>query len=216
MLNPTLLEQWQTPLHAQWQHEAVAAPIASLNYSCGGALGVLQLRGLVSDPAFMAAITSVFGVSLPTQPKQAVYAKQAALLWVSPDEWLLVCPHREKDALLQGLQTALVGVYAQILDNSGGFTLMGIDGSYASTVLRHLTPYDVLSLSVGECVQTFAHKNTFMITKVADNEYAVLFRRSFADYIWRLLQKTARPYGYAVQKDWHLSQSDWQRYTAKP
>lgn len=213
MLNPTLLEKWQSPLHIQWQQEQEGAAIANLNYSSGGALGVLQLRGLTSDAAFMQGIASVLGTALPTQAKQAVYAEQAAILWVSPDEWLLVCAYQDKNDLLQRFQAALGGVYAQALDNSGGYSMLVIDGEYATTVLRHLSPYDILSLQIGECVQTFVHKNAFMITKVADDEYAVVFRRSFADYIWRLLQKTAQPYGYAVQKKWRLSQPDWQRYT---
>lgn len=213
MLNHSLLEKWQSPLHIQWQQEREQAVIANLNYSCGGAIGVLQLRGLVADEAFMQAATAVLGVSLPTKAKQAVYAEKAAVLWVSPDEWQLVCAYQDKHDLLQQLQTAFAGVFAQVLDNSGGYSMLVIDGQDATTVLRHLTPYDIMSVQVGECVQTFAHKNAFMITKVADQEYAVVFRRSFADYIWRLLQKTAQPYGYAVQKQWHLSQSDWQRYT---
>ena len=52
------------------------------------------------------------------------------------------------------------------------------------------------------------------MVKVAENDYAFIFRRSFADYLWRILQKTAKPYGYALQKEWQFEDADWQRYTA--
>lgn len=214
MLNTSLTQLWETPLHTQWADLGNDAAVSSVNYGSGGALGFVHLRGLSSDAAFTQAITTVLGASVPTQPKQTVYTEQAVVLWLSPDEWLLVCAYQHKNQLLSSLQDALKGVYAQVVDNSGGFMLLRIQGDDASTVLRHISPYNVMALQTGECVQTIAKKTTVVIAKVDDNDYAVVFRRSFADYLWRILQKTAKPYGYAVQKSWQFKQADWARYTA--
>lgn len=215
MLNPEIVKKWEMPLFEQWSGVRESVPTDSLNYSSGGALGFIHLRGLAHDEAFSRAVTEVLGQNVPTQPKQTVYTRRAAMLWLSPDEWLLVCAYAEKAELLQNLQTALSGVYAQVVDNSCGFMLMRIHGQNAETVLRHISPYDVESMQAGQCVQTVTKKATSTIVKVAENDYALIFRRSFADYLWRVLQKTAKPYGYALQKSWQFDQPDWQRYTVQ-
>lgn len=214
MVDTTLVQKWETPLHLQWADLNVEAAIDSVNYSSGNALGFIYLRGLANDAAFTQAVASVLGGNIPTQPKQTVYTKQAAILWLSPDEWLLVCSYAEKNDLLNQLQTALQDVYAQVVDNSGGFMLMRIHGNDATTILRHISPYNFEALQTGQCVQTVAKKTTVVVVKVAENDYAFIFRRSFADYLWRILQKTAKPYGYALQKEWQFKDADWQRYTA--
>ncbi len=214
MVDTTMLEKWETPLHAQWADLNVQAVIDSLNYSSGGALGFIYLRGVAGDAAFTQEVAAVLGGNIPTQPKQTAYTQQAAILWLSPDEWLLVCSYAEKNTLLHKLQDALKGVYAQVVDNSGGFMLMRINGTEATTVLRHISPYNFEALQTGQCVQTVAKKTTVVVVKVSENDYAFIFRRSFADYLWRILQKTAKPYGYAVQKQWQFGEANWQRYTA--
>lgn len=213
MLDTSLIQHWEMPLHQQWAALHDEKIIDSINYSSGKALGFIHLRGHTSDAAFNGAIESVLGVSVPNAPKQTVYSDKAALLWLSPDEWLLVCAYESKFKLVLDLQDALKDVHAQVVDNSGGFMLMRVHGKEAATVLRHISPYNVLALQDGQCVSTVAKKVTVVMVKVSENDYAFIFRRSFADYLWRVLQKTAKPYGYAVQKSWQFTQPDWQRYT---
>lgn len=214
MLNTNLIEKWEMPLFQQWSSLVSEAEHPKLNYSSGNALGFIHLRGLANDQAFLQAVRATVGGDLPTEPKGCTLAEKGAIMWLSPDEWLILCSYANKHSLLTELQTALSSVFAQVVDNSGGFMMLRLHGSEAETALRHLTPYNVQSIAVGQCVQTFMKKTTVIINKVGENDFAVVFRRSFADYLWRVLQKTARPYGYALQKQWQFSQSDWQRYTA--
>ena len=90
MLNSTTQAYWHTPLHYQWAAVPEQTGHAALQLSSGGAVGIINLRGLLGDAAFVAAIDSALGVALPTAPKQSVYAQDAAVFWLSPDEWLLV------------------------------------------------------------------------------------------------------------------------------
>ncbi len=212
MLN-TSIEKWQSPLHYQWLAITEGKTSSTLNYSSGNALGFINLRGLLSDEAFVHAIATILDVELPNKPKQMVYADKAAILWQSPDEWLLICHYDIKDALLSALQAALSGVFSQVVDNSGGLMLMRIHGTDASLVLRHLTPYPIGHLVDGQCVQTIGKKTPFLIAQVALDDYALIFRRSFADYIWKVLEKTAKPYQHAVQKKWGFQNENWLRYT---
>lgn len=209
-----IVEKWEMPLFQQWSALASEAEHAKLNYSSGNALGFIHLRGLPEDAAFKEAVHNVVGGDLPTEPKGCTLAEKGAIMWLSPDEWLILCSYSIKADLLANLQNALSNVFAQVVDNSGGFMMLRIHGSEAETALRHLSPYNVESLQVGQCAQTFMKKTTVIINKVGENDFALVFRRSFADYLWRVLQKTARPYGHALQKQWQFTQTDWQRYTA--
>ena len=213
MLNTQSPAYWHTPLHFQWANIPEQTHHTALQLSSGGAVGIIQLRGLLSDAAFVAAIGSVLGVALPNTPKQSVYAAEAAIFWLSPDEWMLVCSHAQKNALLQRLQAACQGVFAQVVDNSGGLMLLQIQGTAASTFLRHLSPYHVGSLQGGQVVSTVLKKTTVVLHKLADDDYVLLFRRSFADYLWRIFDKTSKPYGYGLSKHWQFTQPDWQRYS---
>ena len=210
----TYRQHWQHPLHVQWQDLIAQNEHENVNYSAGQAVGFLQLRGKLDNQDFVTAIEKVLGVALPAKSKGSVYAEQAAILWLSPDEWLLVCAIEHKAVLFQALQDALKGIFAQVVDNTGGMMLMRVHGQEASTVLRHLSPYNVLSLQEGQCAHTVLKRSSTIMLKVAENDYAIIFRRSFADYIWRILQKTAKPYGHAIQKSWRFADDNWQRYTA--
>ena len=214
MLNTQSPAYWHTPLHFQWANIPEQSNHAALQLGSGGAVGIINVRGLLSDAAFVAAIDSVLGVALPNAPKQSVYAAEAAIFWLSPDEWMLVCSHAHKNALLQRLQAACQGVFAQIVDNSGGLMLLQIQGTAASMFLRHLSPYHVGSLQAGQVVSTVLKKTTVVLHKLADDDYVLLFRRSFADYLWRIFDKTSKPYGYGLSKNWQFTQPDWQRYSA--
>ncbi len=158
-------------------------------------LGYLVLRGRQDDAAFMAATAAVLGAPLPVRPRSVLRCAAGVVLWQSPDEWWLLCARDQRDGLLQGLQAALAGCFAQVVDNSGGFTSLRVAGLPHLQLLRHLTPYDVEALPHGDCVSTVVSKASMTILRSDPAGVALVFRRSFADYLWRLVERSARPYG---------------------
>ncbi len=163
-----------------------------------GHLGYLVLRGKSHDAAFMEGVASVLGQAPPTQPRAVVPCASGVLLWISPDEWLLLCPRSRRDALLERLAVALAAVSAQVVDNSGGFTLLRLSGVDQLRLLRHLSPYDFDQLALGSCASTVISKATLGIVRTDADGVFLLFRRSFADYIWRLIERSARPYQLCI------------------
>ena len=119
------------------------------------------------------------------------------MLWLSTDEWLLISPREQSAAIQQLLETALVGVHSQVLDNSGGFTSVTLQGKNASDVLHHCTVYDLSALEAGKVVGTTFGKVSLFLQQ-DKNGYRLVFRRSFADYIWRYLERSALPYGFGI------------------
>jgi sarcosine oxidase subunit gamma len=143
----------------------------------------------------MSGVAAVIGAPLPTQPRAAVRCAAGVVLWQSPDEWWLLCARSARDRLVAALEQALQGCFAQVADNSGGFTALRISGAQHLRLLNHLSPYDFESLPVGQCVSTVISKATFTVLRSDAQGVTLVFRRSFADYIWQLIERTARPYG---------------------
>lgn len=158
-------------------------------------LGYLVLRGRADDVAFMSGVAGVLGAPLPTRPRSVLRCAAGVVLWQSPDEWWLLCARNQRDRLLGALEEALQGCFAQVADNSGGFTTLRLAGAQHMQLLHHLSPYDFGALPLGDCVSTVISKASFTVLRSDAQGVSLVFRRSFADYIWKLIERNARPYG---------------------
>ncbi len=199
-MSNTLNTMLESPLHAFGLPARAAVPssqnrvlMAELPH-----LGYIVLRGKTDDGTFMQAVADILGQPLPTQPMTVLRTAAGVVLWVSPDEWLLVCQRSRRDALLSSLGNALQDVFAQVVDNSGGLTALRVSGPDHMLLLRQLGPYDYESLAVGRCASTVASKTGFTVARTDEDGVVIVFRRSFADYTWRLLERTAQPYRLCI------------------
>jgi sarcosine oxidase subunit gamma len=163
-------------------------------------LGYIVLRGDSADPAFRHAITQVFGIALPAAPGTFAAFTHGLALWQGPDEWLLVCAGPVRSAYQAELDTALAGLHAQVVDNSGGLTTVYVSGREHVTLLRHVSVYDIESIGAGQVVNTVCTKAAMTVYRHDDHGLFVIFRRSFSDYVWRMLETAARPYGLGIGK----------------
>lgn len=190
----------QSPMHGF----GLAAMARRQDDSCGvwmnevPMLGYVIVRGDAQDPAFNGAVKSVLGIVLPTVPGTFVAFEQGIALWQAPDEWLLVCIAGARQSCIDGLEGLLKGMHAQVVDNSGGLTMLYLSGRHQVTLLRHVGVYDFESLSAGRVVSTVCGKAAFTVLRHDDHGIFAIVRRSFSDYAWRLLSKAARPYGLGI------------------
>jgi sarcosine oxidase, subunit gamma len=189
----------QSPLHAF----GLAAEAKPIDASRGvwaneiPLLGYVSLRGNANDPAFVDAASNVLGAGLPTQPCTLAMSAVAKILWLSPDEWMIVCDRARLAGLLRDLNQALTGIRSQVADNSGGYTQVLLQGANARDLLAHTSVYDLAALGEGRVVGTTFGKSSLYVHRQGDG-YCLLLRRSFADYIWRYLVRAAEPYGFGV------------------
>jgi sarcosine oxidase, subunit gamma len=161
-------------------------------------LGLIVLRGRADDAAFIDGVAGVIGAPPPRQPRTMLRCPAGLLPWQSPDEWWLLCARSARERLVAALEQALAGCFAQVVDNSGGYTALRITGAPHLTLLAHLSPYDFEALPVGQCVSTVVSKASFTALRGDAQGVTLIFRRSFADYVWRLVERGARPYGLQV------------------
>ena len=189
---------WETPLARQLAAHPAPARAAGITASEWPQSAIHILRGKPEDSAYLTAVESALGIALPTAPRQSAAKDALTILRLSPDEWLLKSPWQEQTALATRLQRALANQHAQLVDNSGGYTGLELRGEAVETVLRHLTPYPVENLAAGEVIGTVMEIAHIILHKHSATHYSLIIRRSFADYVWKLLAKASRPYGLAV------------------
>lgn len=201
MSNLTFNPVMQSPLH----HFNLAEQAVPVDASQGvwanevALQGYMSLRGNAQNAAFTKAVKKALGVALPTQPCSLANTPWGAIYWLSPDEWLITCSREKHVKLLHAMQVALALSHSQVVDNSGAYASVLLQGENAADVLQHCTVYDLHALTTNKVVGTTFGKSSVILHR-HENGYMLIFRRSFADYIWRYFARAAAPYGLAIAK----------------
>src|SRR5262245_22028952 len=189
----------QSPLHSF----GLAGEARPADESCGvwanevPLQGYISLRGNPADAAFQDGAASALGTRLPTKPCTHTRSGPVKVLWLSPDDWMIVCPRARVAPLLRELGKALAGIRSQLVDNSGVHTEIIVQGRNASDVISHASVYDVHRLGEGRVVGTTFGRTSVYMYRERDG-VCLLVRRSFADYVWRFLVRAAEPYDFGV------------------
>ncbi|KDE41267.1 MAG: sarcosine oxidase subunit gamma [Nitrincola lacisaponensis] len=161
-------------------------------------MGYLTLRGNAADAAFCEGVEQVLGMPLPTAP-MALHQntqKGSSILWISPDEWLILLPGGTEYETELALRAELSGHFA-VVNVSGGLTLLTVTGPDARHLLHKSTGYDVhpRNFPVGKGVTTTFAKATAIIRRPSETTWELVVRRSFADYCYRWLVDASREFG---------------------
>jgi sarcosine oxidase, subunit gamma len=141
-----------------------------------------------ADPAgeVADALAHVLGGRLPVQPNTWHRASSLDLLWLGPDEWLVLA-EPDQDGLEAALVDAIDGRGGAVTDASAQRTAITLTGRGAAQVLAHGCAIDLHPhrAPAGSCWQTLLAR-TGVIIKVADDSatsFELLVRSSFADYL---------------------------------
>ncbi len=141
--------------------------------------------GLRLDPDGPAAacLAAVLGSELPG-PNRAVAAGAHRVLWLGPDEWLVVAADGQEDALVASLAAA-VGEDGAVIDLSANRTGLELSGAFARDVLATCCTFDFHPrvCGPGQCAQTLIQKAGVLIDQRTDDTYLLLVRPSFAAYV---------------------------------
>lgn len=174
----------------------------------------IVLRGNPGNPDVRAGVEAATGLALPG-PLNSSSNGDWSLSWVSPDEWLLVGPGEQAFTMELQLRDHLSGHYA-VINVGGGQTLVRLSGAEARSVLMKSCPYDVhdRNFPVGKVVTTVLAKSQATLRRIGEQDWELVVRRSFADYVWRWLVDAAAEYGLhegpppAVKKNRISEQAD--------
>ena len=176
-------------------------PLRGVEMSERAFWGHVNLRGDGTDEAFQAGVESVVGARAPIEPNTVSRVGDTFIVWLGPDEWLVISPPDIKDGLSAKLEEALAGLHVSVNDISSGQTIIRLRGARARDLLNKGCPLDLhpRAFGAGQCAQSHIAKSNALIIQVDDTPtYDVIVRRSFADYLARWLNHSGMEYDIAV------------------
>jgi sarcosine oxidase, subunit gamma len=196
---------------ADGRTRGVLTALASPMDAASGALARLREDpypaqvGLRVDPESEAAVRAgeALGIELPVEPNTAARSGERSVLWLGPDEWLVVEPAGREAETELVLREALAGEGA-VVDLSANRTALLLSGPSAREVLATCCALDLhpRAFGPGDCAQTLVAQAQAIIELVDDTPaFRVLVRPSFAAYVAEWLLDGVR----AVAEDARLA-----------
>ena len=152
-------------------------------------------------------VESALGVHLPTEANTTAAKGRTTVLWLGPDEWLVVQNDDRPNVgpnTAEKLETALDGLHRSVVDVSHNYACIGVEGPAARDVIAKGCPLDLHPrvFATGRCAQSHLGKSTVILHQVSDSPaFDIVVRRSLAEYIWLYLEDSAREYGVAVLEE---------------
>ncbi|MFI5890394.1 sarcosine oxidase subunit gamma [Actinoplanes sp. NPDC051513] len=171
--------------------------LARVTGAAGGAIAMAEVPFLTQldlrlDPDGPAAATAgkELGLALPTQACTSSRSGDIDVLWLGPDEWLVVGPPGAAERLTGQLRSAAGSGHASVVDVSAQRTTLFLSGPRVRDLLALGCAVDLHPrvFGTGDCVQTvLAHVPVVLLRRdpgdAAEPAFWVLVRASFAAHL---------------------------------
>jgi sarcosine oxidase subunit gamma len=164
-------------------------------------LPFLTMVGIRVNPGSEAGmrISSVTG-GLPLRSGEVRSTDDAAVLWLGPEEFLVVAPTEAHESLggdlLQALREALGDGEGQVVDLSANRTTFELTGPRSRAVLEKGCSLDLhpRAFKAGTALSTEIGNIPVVLWKTGDKSYRIFPRASFANFLGRWLLDAMREY----------------------
>jgi sarcosine oxidase subunit gamma len=158
--------------------------------------GMIDLRGLASDGKFLSVVKEVLGLDLPTTPRTSAAWGDVQALWLSTDQWLILCPRAKLAELLNNLNQGLEGIHSFAVDVSDMRTIIRLEGDGARFVLLKGSSLNLLSSDYGAgTVRRLRFAEIAALLHIVSEKPDVIdlyVFRSYANYAWDWLLANGR------------------------
>ncbi len=171
---------------AGWSARFAAASVASGQFSIREVPFATQCNLRIDVAAFGAKVHPVLGCDLPVAANTWNAGDDCCVVWLGPDEWLVVAPDGRNDTLCADLRGALRGLHNSVTDLSANRTIIEIAGTDARVVLAKGCPLDLhgSAFKPPQSAQTLLAKSQVILQCVdARPVFRLFVRLSFANYI---------------------------------
>ena len=159
-----------------------------------------QLTVRVSAPDAVAALGAALGVVFPSVPCTFTTGVgqfgAVEVLWLGPDEFLVVASPGLQVSIEEVLRGALGDFRGSVVDTSAQRTTVVLEGPHVRDVLAHGCSVDLhpSSAPVGTCVQTLLARTGIVLLVTGENHVMLLVRSSFAEYLAAWLSDACAEY----------------------
>ena len=158
-------------------------------------LGKLNLRGQ-NDLA--KAVKVITGCTFPPKANRFQSAGDRHVVWLGPDEYLLLCEAGKEQELQDSLKNSIPSPHFAITDVSDSLCALSLRGPAVRAVLAKGCGLDLhpKKFTTGQSAQSLLALSAVTLMAVADDAFILICRTSFAPYVQRWLADAALEYGY--------------------
>jgi len=183
-------------------------PIASANGTLAlkelKFLGKFVLRG--ADDEIGAAVAAALGGAWPAVALATAEWENGTVLWLGPDERMVVVSDVEAIEIAGVFRAALAGMHHQFVEVSDYYTVIEITGGPAWKHLSKTTTLDLHPRAFPPGMAaggTFGHAQAILWQTRGNPDdmpaFRLIVRWSMADYLWCLLAECGREWGLPAQ-----------------
>jgi len=155
--------------------------------------GKINIRGKSSDKEFMKNIGSALNLVLPIEPNVRIFNNNISIMWLGPNEWLVITPENEKDGIISLLKSNLNPQKTAITDVSFNRTVLRLEGEKVFTLLSKFLVANlekILKTNFSVAQTIFIKIPVLFVRNNTDEEPTSLdlhLNRSHTKYVYELL-----------------------------
>ena len=167
-----------------------------------GLMDKINLRSDAGNAVIKKAVSRMVGVELPVAANTFHQAGHRCIIWLGPDEWMILAENGASDDIIAELDTPEAG-HVAVVNISDALGAVTIEGPHARDVLAKNCAIDFhpRAFTKGMAVQSILSHAGVTILCMEDDKMMVIGRTSFMPYILDLLSDSAIEYGY----DYHAA-----------
>lgn len=185
--NSTAAALRQSPLEAVSHRFLVYSDLDPVRLEEQPFLTQIGLRGNAGRKGFRDAVQKATGTALPTEACTVSAAKGVSILWLGPDEWLVVAPESRGPMLIDALEQALAKQHAAVIDLSANRTVIALSGPSARAVLEKGCLHDLhpRAFPAGRVVGTIIARTQVFVERPIEvpESFRLYVRCSFARHL---------------------------------
>jgi sarcosine oxidase subunit gamma len=182
------------------RHTALEPLAGALAAASGEAVALRELR-FPAQVDVRADAAAAAALGLPVEPGTTAARGERAVLWLGPDEWLVVGPDGDAEGIARDLQTGAGAGWVTTVDLSANRTVLELGGPRAREVLAKGCTLDLhpRGLEPGRCAQTALARAQVILEATAPDTFRIYVRGSFATYLATWLMDAMAE--YSVEDD---------------
>ncbi len=158
-------------------------------------LGKLNIRG---DHSLKTAVKAATGCNFPPAANHFETAGERHVVWLGPDEYLLLCESGKEKALHDTLTSTIKTRHFAITDVSDSLCALSLSGAAVRDVLAKGCSLDFLpsKFGTGRCAQSLLAHAGITLMALPDDAFILICRTSFAPYVHDWLVDATLEFGY--------------------
>ena len=162
-------------------------------------LGKLNMR---ADKSAGKIVKSITGCAFPPVANKFTTAGKRHVVWLGPDEFLILCEAGKDEELTSAIQLTIGDQHSAVSNISDALAAFHLKGADVRQTLAKGCALDLhhTSFTSGDAAQTLLSNAAVTIMALADDEFIVICRTSFASYLHDWLLDAALEYGVKFNK----------------